>query len=197
MSRRARNKEETRRRILAAARELFDDRGYEQTTTREIAARAGIAAGTLFNYYREKRELAQELFQRELDAVVEQAFDGSPGGGPLVDELMQVFTRLYAHYQCDPERARVYLRELTFPPREGKVRFMLWNTRFLQRLGQIIEHAQRRGELRADLVPFLAAEQAFAIYFFVLLAWLHGAVPVALRDTQLREQLGLMVRGIS
>ena len=46
----AETKRVTRERILAAARELFDSQGFDNTTTRDIAAAAGIATGTLFNY---------------------------------------------------------------------------------------------------------------------------------------------------
>jgi AcrR family transcriptional regulator len=51
-------KEETRHRILTAARKLFSDKGLENTTTREIAVEAKIAAGTLFNYFPNKEAVA-------------------------------------------------------------------------------------------------------------------------------------------
>ena len=57
MSRRARRKTETLRRIEEAGWQLFTTRGYEATSTREIAEAADIAAGTLFNYFPEKRSL--------------------------------------------------------------------------------------------------------------------------------------------
>jgi AcrR family transcriptional regulator len=52
---------QTRRRLLKVAGELFGERGFEETTTRDVAARAGLASGTLFNYYRSKEELALGL----------------------------------------------------------------------------------------------------------------------------------------
>jgi AcrR family transcriptional regulator len=54
-------KRKTRRRILRAADELFAREGFERTTTRDIARVAGIAAGTLFNYFVSKEELAVSL----------------------------------------------------------------------------------------------------------------------------------------
>lgn len=54
-------KEETDARIVKAAEELFLGKGYEGTTTRDIAAAAGIAVGTLFNYYKTKEALAMHM----------------------------------------------------------------------------------------------------------------------------------------
>jgi len=61
-------KEATRQRILETARELFAQRGLEAATTRELAARAGIAAGTLFNYFPSKEALALALVGEALEA---------------------------------------------------------------------------------------------------------------------------------
>jgi AcrR family transcriptional regulator len=49
--------EETRTRILAAARELFEQRGTRGTTTREVAERAGVNEATLFRHFGSKSAL--------------------------------------------------------------------------------------------------------------------------------------------
>ena len=67
---RAQNKEQTKKRILAAALALFQENGLESTTTRQISRRAGIAEGTLFNYFKTKEDLALYFFQRETDDLI-------------------------------------------------------------------------------------------------------------------------------
>jgi AcrR family transcriptional regulator len=57
----AETKELTRRRILEAAQEQFRTTGYEATTTRDIAKAAGIAVGTLFNYFPTKEAIITTL----------------------------------------------------------------------------------------------------------------------------------------
>jgi AcrR family transcriptional regulator len=59
-------KEETRQRIVAAAVEHFKEWGFEAATTREIARRAGIAAGTLFNYFPSKEAIVSALAAESL-----------------------------------------------------------------------------------------------------------------------------------
>ena len=64
----AQTKEETRSRIVAAARNLFSSKGFGNTTTRDLAATAKIATGTLFNYFPTKESLALTLLDEALEA---------------------------------------------------------------------------------------------------------------------------------
>ena len=75
----AETKEATRQRILEVGQELFRSRGFEATTTRDIAKAAAIASGTLFNYFPTKEAIVAALVrsavddaQRELDSQLEE-----------------------------------------------------------------------------------------------------------------------------
>jgi AcrR family transcriptional regulator len=76
----------TRRRILEAARECFTRSGFDAATTREIAAAAGIAAGTLFNYFPSKEAMAMAMVAEALGAA-RHKFEGRPRGGSLEEDL--------------------------------------------------------------------------------------------------------------
>jgi AcrR family transcriptional regulator len=76
----------TRRRILEAARDCFSKAGFEAATTRDIAAAAGIGAGTLFNYFPAKEEIAMALVAEALGAARRQ-FEGRPRGESLEEDL--------------------------------------------------------------------------------------------------------------
>ena len=54
-------KAQNRQAILDAAREVFGELGYETATVRDIIRRAGLAAGTFYNYYRSKEEVFAAL----------------------------------------------------------------------------------------------------------------------------------------
>jgi AcrR family transcriptional regulator len=53
----------TRRRLRTAALELFVDQGVAETTTRDLAKKAGIAEGTIYRHFESKDELVRDLFQ--------------------------------------------------------------------------------------------------------------------------------------
>jgi AcrR family transcriptional regulator len=68
--RRETKKEQTKLRILQAALQLFKEKGLEGTTTKQISRKAGIAEGTLFNYFETKEDLALYFFQKETDNLI-------------------------------------------------------------------------------------------------------------------------------
>jgi AcrR family transcriptional regulator len=61
MNKRVLQKEESKKTILEAATELFAERGYDSTSIREIAVKAGISLGLLYNYFKGKDELLREI----------------------------------------------------------------------------------------------------------------------------------------
>ena len=80
-------KQETRQRIIECARKLFNDKGFEQTTTRHIAEAAGIAAGTMFNYFPTKEALAMTIVEEALDEAGAE-FEGRLRGDETLDEAL-------------------------------------------------------------------------------------------------------------
>ena len=67
---RAQNKEAIRKRIVKSALNLFQTKGFATTTTKAIARKAGIAEGTVFNYFRTKEEIALSFFEEEVDHAI-------------------------------------------------------------------------------------------------------------------------------
>src|SRR5215213_6019760 len=67
---RAQNKQVIRRRIVKSALNLFQTKGFATTTTKAIARKAGIAEGTVFNYFRSKEDIALSFFEEEVDHAI-------------------------------------------------------------------------------------------------------------------------------
>ena len=68
--RRERQKQDRERRILKAARGLFDRKGYARAAMEDVAERAGLAVGTLYNYFASKDDLLLAIAQRETERLV-------------------------------------------------------------------------------------------------------------------------------
>ena len=61
MGKREKTKAENRQSILDAARSVFAELGYGETTVRDIIRRTGLASGTFYNYFKSKEEVFQAL----------------------------------------------------------------------------------------------------------------------------------------
>ncbi len=69
------NSEEKRTEIVAAARALFLEAGYETTSMASIAAAAGVASNTIYWYFRDKDELLVAVLDAELDRGMAEFLD--------------------------------------------------------------------------------------------------------------------------
>jgi AcrR family transcriptional regulator len=106
-----------RERVLAAARELFAERGVENVTMEEVARRAGVAKGTVFHRFGDRSGLALALLDDEERAIQDALLGGEPPLGPgapaldrllaLIDALLDLLERhgdlLYAGETAKPE----------------------------------------------------------------------------------------------
>src|SRR4051794_25560654 len=69
----------TRERILSEALTLFAEKGYPQTTMREIAAKAGCSLGLAYRYFKSKDAMVLAQYERMVDELAEQV-DSLPAG---------------------------------------------------------------------------------------------------------------------
>lgn len=87
----------TRERILEAAARLLARDGWEQATTRAIAAAASIASGTLFNYFPSKEAIAAELVATELEKAREEFTSRHRGDESIEEEVFAFIWTGFRH----------------------------------------------------------------------------------------------------
>ena len=104
-----RDGEATRQRLLRAALELYTTVGFRATTTPAIAARAGVAEGTIYRHFSGKEHLLNEVYrgaQRWGTALVKETDAGAPA-----DRLQQIARRLFETAAQDAPLTRMLLRQ--------------------------------------------------------------------------------------
>lgn len=70
------------------------EEGYEKLNVREIATQCGIATGTLYNYYRSKQEIAEEILKIEWNMMLRRIEQGSKADVSITDKLGIVYSEL-------------------------------------------------------------------------------------------------------
>ena len=81
---------EVRRRLQLAALDLYGERGYEQTTAAEIAARAGVTERTFFRHFADKREVVFEGEAEFIETLASAVRSAPTTMGPW-DALLRAF----------------------------------------------------------------------------------------------------------
>jgi AcrR family transcriptional regulator len=194
LGRRERNKQEKLARIVAAARELFRDRGFAETTTQQIAEAADIGTGTLFLYARSKEDLLVMVFRDEMIETARAAFEQIGGEEPLIDQLVQVFASMQAYHGRDVALARILLKEVMFPDGPGRQADIAELLDVIYAgLAELISRARAAGRCDQQADPVRVAENLFANYYMDLLSWLGGRTSRDQFLSHLRRHLAITI----
>ena len=188
----------TRDRVLAAARDLFEEAGYEATTIRMVAQRAGVSVGSVFNSFAGKAELLSQVMQDRLEALYAELEQMTPHlRGPTVDRLRSIMA---VHYGFETRRLRLFVvyigasflwetgQGVVPPGRNPRLRAML---------SEVLARGAERGEVRADADIEVFVDTLLAGYMWnYRLAAQEGADAQAMIDIMDR-QIGLLFDGVS
>src|SRR5688572_24113470 len=80
--------------ILAAALELFVERGFWGTAVPEIAERAGVGAGTIYRYFESKEALVNAIYRHEKLHFAHVVLDDFPASAPTREQFRLLWTRM-------------------------------------------------------------------------------------------------------
>ncbi|MGZ9712480.1 TetR/AcrR family transcriptional regulator [Glaciimonas sp. GNP009] len=146
---------QNRARILAAARRLVSEGGWQEGQVASVAAAAGLATGTVYRYFSSKAELFAEVLaivsQREV-AVIAEIINGD--GSPT--ERLQCAVRTFVKRAMRNRRLAFAL--IAEPcDREIDEARLVWRFAIGQEIVGIIEEGQRSGEFRSGLRANVAA----------------------------------------
>lgn len=178
---------ERRRRVLVAAAELAADGGYDAVQMRDVAARAGVALGTVYRYFSSKDVLLAEVlveWSLELEGRVESA---GPPGDTAADRMVSVVRAGFDLVAGSPRLAAAVLRALVAGGREV--------ARSQGQVGQVLERVALGAfppgfdERTARTAARVLGHQWFA----VLVAWASGWVDAAEAMARMEEAVHLLL----
>lgn len=137
--------------ILDAARKVFSRKNFEQTTVDDIAAAAHVAKGTLYLYYKSKREIYMEALRRDIMALSEET-DRRIRACDTAAEKIKAFISTRVKF-CEEHRDffRIYYSEFAnfYVPLAPAPKSLRENyIRHAKRLEAILKQAVEKGEIR-------------------------------------------------
>jgi AcrR family transcriptional regulator len=198
-TRRALAKQQTRAKVLAAARQLFSEHGYEGATIRDIAAAAGMSTGAVFANFSDKSDLFREIMISDIEALTAQIHDALAKARGIEDALLKIFTTGYAFYRSQMPLARAAF-SVSWAPKDGEV---LRNVVPINALEQLmldeLTAAVERGELGQEAEVKLRAQMLYESFLAnfrhaIFRGWSLDALQARARD-QIRVILAGARRG--
>ena len=190
-----RKKEETRRKIVQAAVELFNRQGVTATTMEQIAAAADIAKGTLYHYFSSKEAIIVAFMQQ---TFAERSPRRSVQLSSLPDtrtRMQMIFVELIEGVRAQKDVFETYMLYrvrslLTFQPDESM-------HSGLSLLGkEIIALGQAAGEIRADW-PLMLLEDLFEFAVIEVIKQFYLAPDRFVAETAINQAVDLFINAVS
>lgn len=162
----ARSKQ-TKEKITQAAILLFQERGYEKTTSNDIAAAAGVSVGSFYVYFTDKRQLMLTIFDRLADELFKHAFDSLKPEHLFDSELRAGIRQAVTNTVEDKQRLSGLHRvisELVLKDAEFAARQKALIERSLSKIREIISLASKAGltwEIDVEAATFVVHRVVF------------------------------------
>lgn len=176
-TRREREKLGQRKEMLAAALELFSEKGYHNVSMHEIAQRAEFAIGTLYKFFRNKEDLYKSLILELSDKFHEVLVKSIEEGDDEVEKLQNYVSAKGAVFQDHASVIRLYFAETrgaSFNVKAGlddKIRQRYGE--FLNRIASIIESGMQKKRFKRIANPYHLAVSIDSVANAFLFQWLE------------------------
>jgi len=187
----------SRARIRAAARELFRERGFDRATLREIAARAGMGASSIYRHVQSK----EELLVQELADLQEEAWtrfrQGDRRSDAARERALRFFDAQHALLARDSDLTVVALRATTWPAARVARRVLSLQDRTIGLLAEILMAGRMRAELDREVDVVVAARALVHAATGARIAWANGLLTEEACRAAVEACVRLMFSGIA
>ena len=160
--------------IMKAARVVFCRKGFDASSTAEIAAKAGVVEGSLYRYFPTKRDLlikVVEDFYERMFADYDRQLAGVRG---TWNRLRFLIWKHLSVIHEEPEMCRLIMHEMRPWPEYRQSGVFELNQRYTQRTLAIVKEGIAQGELRPDLPLRIVRDMIFGCAEHHTWAYLRG-----------------------
>jgi len=162
-----------RAQLLAAARQVFAERGYHRASVSDIIAAAGVARGTFYNYFESKRSIFRAVLEDVMDAVA-GAVDPIDVSRPIPAQVERNLDRLVGALTEHGDVARVLFAEAAGIDEQGEAALRSFYRATTERIRNALSLGQTLGVVRDGDTQMMARLLLGMIREPVFQAWLYG-----------------------
>lgn len=191
-------KQETRSRVLSAARDLFNEVGYDGATIRLVAQRAGVSVGSVFTTFSSKADILSQVMLERVEALTAEVESLMADAGGTVRDRFKAF--LAANYRVEIKRPKLYLAHIiaAFTPdlEDGVVPFGV--TPQTVAIGyDLLREGLANGEIHPDADLEAVVDLVRAAYAWNYRLAARQSVDVEVLIDRMNRQIDLVFDGIA
>jgi AcrR family transcriptional regulator len=188
--------ERTQQTIEEAAYELFLEQGYSATSMRQIAERAGIALGSIYNHFAGKDEIFQELIINQHPYLKIMPIIQNVPGNSMEEFIHNSACALQDELGDDPTFIKLMFIEVV--EFKGKHFKKLYDTIFPQAFPMLQRFTTPESGIRQIPLPQLVRAFVGSIMSFYLTEFLMTSpeLPPELREMRLEDYMDIFLHGI-
>ncbi|HEU4429751.1 MAG TPA: TetR family transcriptional regulator [Myxococcota bacterium] len=187
----------SRTKIHEAARALFREQGFDKTTLREIAARAGMGASSIYRHIRSKEELLIEDLGELQDEAWRRFRAAEPRELSARERLRRFLDVEHALLAQDRDFTVIMLRATTHPEARVAKRVLALQDRTIGLIAEILQSARARGELEREADVLAAARTIAHVTSGARIAWANGQLDAEACREAIAAAVELLFAGIA
>ena len=193
---RSQNAGEKRNLILKAATKLFARRGFFNAQVADVAREAGVAAGTVYLYFRGKDDLLISIFERTMHEGLEAGRQALAGVSDPVERLRRLALVHLERLGQDRDLAVVFQVELRQSTKFMERFSSSLLQDYLHAIRDAVADAQTAGRFRREVSPTFAAKVLYGALDEMATNWILSRRRYALA-AQANEVVDLVVNGMT
>lgn len=141
-------KEDKRELIREAAIRVFSEKGFHQARAEEIAQAAGVAVGTIYNYFKNKGEILLDIFATEFEERKRFYEQLRRSGLPVIEQIKEVLQEHFRLLEERRELMQVLLRERFEPSKELRAKLAKLHRGIVSYLKELLRRGVEEGWIR-------------------------------------------------
>ena len=151
---------DTKQRILDVARYSFGELGWEKTTNKDVAAKAGITSGALYHYFDSKLDMYWAVYDHVLTTVEDRFLEAIAGSDTFIGQFEAVLETAHDLNAADPSLARFVASSRVDIARHDELRGHLGSRSSAGIISRLADQAVATGEVhrsrRRELAAFVS-----------------------------------------
>lgn len=174
--RREKNKQKAREKILKAATEIFESKGFEKASVSEIADKADIGVGTVYNYFKSKEDIFVETFSGQMDLETKYDFDVNQLlEKEVVDIVVEYIEKTIKTFKFLPKKLMKELFRISVGSKNNEKLLKSLaelDFKFIIRIEEMLETMKDEGVLSNTFDPRVGAELCYSAYAYEIMMYL-------------------------